>query len=685
MRRSLVLFTLVFSTGAATAALAAVASELQPIPDGLRLQQARQTVDFTRSGVRTQPRRGGPEWTWSFLGVRSSTGEAIVSPAEVSPKSAGSDRVRYLRGPVIEEYRLGERTVEQTFVIPEPLPLAGGDLEILGFVRAEGEFGATETGWRWRGPRGETTLGRATVLDRDGKEVASRFEVTATSTRLVVEAAALAKAVYPVVVDPEIGANDVRISHMGPDGDPLYGPLRGPAIAYNDLLDQYLIVWQSEHDGSGMFNREAEILGQVLSGEGVEIGSSDFRISFVGPDGNSNYVPIDPAVVYNSEFNEYLVVWSANHPEDGCADREREIWGRILGATGNALTPQLRISFNGGTGNEDFGAFDPAVAYNSDDDEYLVVWRGDHNVGGMIQSEFEIWAQRIQGGGTLIGPNLRVSDMGGTGHANYFAAFPDVAYNARDHEFLVVWDGDDNVGGLVDGEYEIFGQRLDRFGTEIGANDFRLSDMGGIGELSFDALYPAVAYNEVANEYLVVWQGSDNVGGLVEGEYEIFSQRLAADLTELGINDVRLSDAGGIGNPAYLAWSPDVAFLPELDRYLVVWYGEDTQAGMVDDELEIFAQLLDANGTSGIGPNDERISDAGGLGSDFCHAASPTVAANRARGEFLVAWEADVDSGCLAFPAVREPEIFFQRMDGMAVFLDHFESGDTRLWSAVVP
>jgi len=40
---------------------------------------------------------------------------------------------------------------------------------------------------------------------------------------------------------------------------------------------------------------------------------------------------------------------------------------------------------------------------------------------------------------------------------------------------------------------------------EIGANDFRISDMGRDGDVNFDASIPAVAYNPNANEYLVVW------------------------------------------------------------------------------------------------------------------------------------------------------------------------------------
>ncbi len=39
--------------------------------------------------------------------------------------------------------------------------------------------------------------------------------------------------------------------------------------------------------------------------------------------------------------------------------------------------------------------------------------------------------------------------------------------------------------------------------------------MGPDGDSTYDAQCPAVAYNSTNDEYLVVWEGNDNAGGVV--------------------------------------------------------------------------------------------------------------------------------------------------------------------------
>jgi len=482
-----------------------------------------------------------------------------------------------------------------------------------------------------------------------------------------------------------LGPNDIRISDTNGIGDANYDAER-PAIAYNSLDGEYAVVFRADDVGGGTVNDEYEIYGQLLSATGAEIGGNDLRLSFVHGSGDASYAAEAPDIAHDSVNDRYLAVWSADEATGGLANNEFEIWGQVLDAD---LAPlfgaAFRISSMGPDNDPVYDASAPALAFNPSRGEYLVVWSGDHNVGGLVNDELEIWAQRVDANGALVGANFRVSSMGGTGSLNYDALAPDVTFNTRDLEYLVVWDGDDDGDGLVDDEREIFAQRVSELGVEVGLDDAQVSDLGDTGALEYDALFPAVAYNRTANEYLAVWVGDDNVGGLVDEEFEVFGQRLAADLDPVGDNDLRLSDAGGTGSAGRVVDTTGdavaVAFNPALQRYLVSWAGEDDVDGMVDGELEVFAQLLSWDGQE-LGPNDERISDAGDLGDAAYATRGPALAAHAANGQFLVAWFGEDNVGGLVD---NENEIFVQRMDGLAVFIDGFEGGDTANWSSTVP
>jgi hypothetical protein len=324
----------------------------------------------------------------------------------------------------------------------------------------------------------------------------------------------------------------------------------------------------------------------------------------------------------------------------------------------------FRLSDMGPDGDVNYGAYVAAVAYNSTEDEYLVVWHGDDDTGALVDEEYEIFGQLVDAAtGAEIGTDLRLSDMGPDGDANYDASSPAVAYNSTANEYLVVWSADDDTGTLVRAEREIFGQRVSATGAKIGA-DFRLSDMGPDGQTYYGAYFPAVAYNSADNEYLVVWWGDDATGGLVNNEFEIFGQLVdAASGAEIDA-DFRLSDMGPNGDTDYDAYRPAVAYNSTGNEYLVVWYGDDDTDDLVDDELEIFGQRVNAATGAEIGANDFRLSDMGPNGDANYGAYPPAVAYNSVGNEYLVVWSGNDDTGELVN---NKYEIFGQRVSASGV------------------
>ena len=260
----------------------------------------------------------------------------------------------------------------------------------------------------------------------------------------------------------------------------------------------------------------------------------------MGPDGDLETEARWPAVAFAKAAGEYLVAWNGRDGTPPMAAGEDEIFGqRIDAATGAEVGENdFRISDMGPDGDEAFEANRPSVAYNPVDDEYLVVWQGEDDIPPLINGDFEVFGQRLDAitGAELGANDFRVSHVGEDGNTTQFAGFPELVHNPADNEYLVLWPSDDTTHD----EYEMYVQRIDgASGADIGAN-LRVSDMGPDGDPIYDALRPAIAYNSIADEYLVAWSGDDDTGALVDDEREIFGQRLDPDPLGMAVGGATL-------------------------------------------------------------------------------------------------------------------------------------------------
>lgn len=648
---------------------------LLPTPDGYRLSHPRYTVDFTGAGVAFQPKGAESPWRWQFIVVESATGTLPdMQDRRVQPIQRDALTVVYQRGPLEEQYIAHRGSVEQQFVIPQPLPLNGGDLTIRGRVQSAGVLETQEKGWLWREGEHGVRLGKVRVHDAYGVELAAWMTVDTDTTTIVVAGAELVTAAYPVVIDPEIGVNDFVMSDMGSGSSAYLYDALDPAVAYNSTNNEYLVVWEGDDNIAPLVNNEFEIFGQRIdAATGAAVGTNDFRISDMGPNGNTNYRANDPKVAYNSRDNEYLVVWwgddNTTFGTVPLVDNEFEIFGqRLNAATGAEIgTNDFRISDVGPDGNANYDAGPVAAVYNSLYNEYLVVWGGDDTTYSLTDGEFEIFGQRLDAAtGAEIGTNdFRLSEVGPWDDPDFAPLYIAVTYNSKWSEYLVVWNGDDGYF-TVDNEFEVYGKLLDSTGHPL-SFEFRISDMGPAGNTNYGvSIAPIdVAYNPARNEYLVVWSGDDNTPPLVDGEFEIFGQRLTALGAQIGSNDFRISRMGPDSNPNYDANTPAVVYNKENDEYLVTWSGDDTTAPLANNEFEVFGQRLDTVGTA-IG-SAFRLSSMGPDGDARYIALTPALTYNSTNNEYFAVWAGDLFFQSVAQPPPNPPvldgdfEVYGQR------------------------
>jgi hypothetical protein len=410
----------------------------------------------------------------------------------------------------------------------------------------------------------------------------------------------------------------IPLTSFGPPGDPDF-PAGFHDVVYNPSSGQYLLVFIG-----GTTADTDDVYGQLLDGGGNPVGMP-FRISetSMGEDF------FDPATVsYNPENHEYLVAW---------AFEDDQIFARRVTAAGAPVGPEVPVSgiqsdietqeiayspvtheyliswkaFSDGrvfvqrltpelapVGPDDLevgGSADLTVddalglAYNATNSEYFIVFLARSATG--LDGE-EVYAQRLGLDAAPIGgDDVQISEMGPDGNGSFEAAPPSVAWNSRANQYLVTWHGDDDSGGLVDNEREAFGQLLTAEATQIGSDDFRISDMGADGDTQAGAFRPRVFYDANGDQYFLAWHGDDVGGAILNDEFEVYGQYMAPDGTQIGNNDFRITESLPDADPATNASRPSIAYSTASCDYLVAYMNGNPSN---DDHWEVGGRRVSA-------------------------------------------------------------------------------------------
>jgi hypothetical protein len=243
-----------------------------------------------------------------------------------------------------------------------------------------------------------------------------------------------------------------------------------PAVAYNSVRDEYLVVWEEHHASEiAIYARRADADGNPLD--------SAIQVAHYG-----TYTSCQPAVAYSPAQDKYLVVYSQDSKPSLPPYTDYDIYGQPI--NGDGTKTETGFSIGGKTVHQRR----PAVAYNSIFGEFLVVWDEEQGIGGWQ----DIWAQRVNASDWTFEPGPVCIATGDSKHRYQ----PDVAYNAARNEYLIAYTRYDSDG-------DIFGKVVDS----------DLTDTLSIPEI--DIIYNAYHQSEVAvaagpDEYLVVWQDGPN-------------------------------------------------------------------------------------------------------------------------------------------------------------------------------
>lgn len=346
----------------------------------------------------------------------------------------------------------------------------------------------------------------------------------------------------------------------------------------------------------GMTQAVASYLPGAPSDQGVASAANGAPLGrpiIIGDFLDQNADARDPSIIFNSLMQEYLVVWWNNRP--GCDD----IFGRRVSADGHLIGPRFPIA-NGCPGERSY----PDVTYNSQLNEYLVVW---NYAATDTSAPFCIQGRRILANGEPFGG---VIDISGCSNATYYAFYPAVAYSTTSDKYEVVWSGRAPSAAALNVE----GQTLSSIGALIGTRT-----MIAQGDTDWSYEYPDLAYNVRQNGYLVVYHRRGLVAPI---GFAIYAHLVHGDGAPTGSSiEIFRSFADDQMYPA-------VAAMPSAltkGQFLVVWEG---WYGTL--HRDILGMLINGDGTA--------YSDAFPVFDGPDDEASPNVAANDATRQYLVTW-----------------------------------------------
>jgi len=306
---------------------------------------------------------------------------------------------------------------------------------------------------------------------------------------------------------------------------------------------------------------------------------ADFSVA-ANPNADTN-----PAVAYNSAWDQYLVVYeyetsSSNH--DIRAVRV-DADGSVLESLGVAYTSKSETN--------------PRVAYNPVSNEYIVTYEYAYT-----DTDHDIRAQRVSAAGDLQGGVIYV-DASTTNESA-----PDVTCASAGGRFLVVWKKE-----VATGNNDIYGRVFTSTGGAV-VSAFAVSSE------TYNESAPSAAYDSTNNRYLVLWHGkAPSLPPYYLTTYYLIRGRIVESGGGLGAQVT-------IGRYGWDNFNPRAAWNPTAGEYLVAF---DESGGYPD--VTVRGQRVDGAAA--------KVGSIFTISGSYNRCAYGEVVYKAQENEYLVTWE----------------------------------------------
>lgn len=294
-----------------------------------------------------------------------------------------------------------------------------------------------------------------------------------------------------------------------------------PRLAEDAATGGALVVWQQNTGGGAGY----DLYAHRIDSDGLLTGSS-FVVEAVNANQNR------PVLVQNSN-GAYLIAWYDER------NGNQDIFSRLRLADGNWGMAGMTHPAPGDQEKLQ-------IAYNPDDDEYLVVWQDYRN--GV---NWDIYGQRVDGDGALLGANIAILPSTGSEDALH-RTNPQVVYGAN--KYLLVWQHYSSSNTT----YDVYGRLLNRGGS-FATSAFAIASALDSSGKAMKESPNDVVFNSSSNQFLVLWKAEYS-----SNDWDILGRHVAA--TGSTGSYIQISALSG-----YVEIDAAGAYNPDNSQYLVVW------------------------------------------------------------------------------------------------------------------
>jgi len=264
-------------------------------------------------------------------------GEPIAFESRVDARRE-TDRISFERGAFVERYDLALESLEQSFVFDQ-LPRAG---ELVLHIPVASELVASEgdDGLAFSSDFGTLTYSRAIAIDATGRRFSAPTHLVDGAIVISVTAADIARATFPLVIDPVVGT----LAVISTTDD-----TREPDLAYDAFDNLWLLTWTVAFSATDLDVRARTVFSTGSIDTAIDITTESWDV---------------PRSAYLAFSHTFLVVASTG----------QHIKGRIVDPNGtiNVVGPQVLISGSdtGAKTNPDVGGDSTSSTTN----HFCVVW-----------------------------------------------------------------------------------------------------------------------------------------------------------------------------------------------------------------------------------------------------------------------------------------------------------------------